>query len=351
MLKGETNMSQEEILDEKYEMDSPDSGNETIAAKSIKAKGKVTDTQMADSKSSMMNGMMSAMAAMPKEQVANMFDQVMAQFGHWADNIPDDAAAKNAATIAAKPSAASGSMKEDVAEMFAGEELSEEFKEKATVLFEAAVNAKVTTVTQELEEQFEEALNEELSYFTEEVTDKLDNYLNYVVENWMVENEVAIESTLKNEINEEFIQGLKGLFEQNYIEMPEDKVDIVEELAEKVEHLENRLNDSINENAELKNVLSESVKKQVIDDVSSDLSLMQQDKFLSFAEGIEFDGDVDEYGKKLEIIKENYFGTQKQQVSSNLEEEVFEEETELNESYVHPSMQKYVNALQRTVKK
>jgi len=100
MLKGETNMSQEEILDEKYEMDSPDSGNETIAAKSIKAKGKVTDTQMADSKSSMMNGMMSAMAAMPKEQVANMFDQVMAQFGHWADNIPDDTAAKNAATIA-----------------------------------------------------------------------------------------------------------------------------------------------------------------------------------------------------------------------------------------------------------
>tara|TARA_R110000851_G_scaffold141324_2_gene279207 strand:- start:40631 stop:41674 length:1044 start_codon:yes stop_codon:yes gene_type:complete len=346
MLKGETNMSQEEVLDEKHDTGSL---NPTLAGKTIEAKGQLTDTKLVDSKSSMMDGMMSMMASMPKDKVSSMFDQVMAQFGHWADSIPDDAAAKNAATIAAKPSA--GSMKEDITEMFSGEDLSEEFKEKATVLFEAAVNAKVTTVTQELEEQFEESLTEELSYFTEEVSDKLDSYLDYVVENWMVENEVAIESTLRNEVNEDFIHGLKGLFEDNYIEMPEDKVDIVEGLAEKVEHLEDRLNDSINENTELKNVLSESVKNQAIDDVSSDLTLTQQDKFLSFAEGIEFDGDVEEYRKKLDIIKENYFGNQTKFSSSNLEEEVLEEEdTTLNESSVHPSMQKYVSALQRSVK-
>lgn len=348
-------MSKEKLLDEKYEMDSPDSGNKTLAARSIEAKGKLTDTQMADSsasKSSMMNSMMDMMSKMPKDEAINMFDKVMAQFGHWADAIPDDAAAKNVSTITAKPSAASGSMKEDVADMFAGEELSEEFKEKATVLFEAAVNAKVSKKNQELEEEFEQRLNEELSYLTENITDKLDSYLDYAVENWMAENEVAIESTLRNEINEEFINGLKTLFEENYIEVPENKIDVVETLTNKVETLENRLDESINENKELKNVLLESVKKQLIDDISSDLSLTQKDKFLSLAEGIEFYGDVDEFGKKLEIIKENYFTSNVSRNSSNLEEETFEgdEFETLNEEYVDPSIKRYLNALQRTVK-
>ena len=332
-----------EDLDETIEVSEEKSIEETTAAaKSVEPKG---------SKSEVMKVATGLIAGMSPEDL-NGFQKMMAQFGPNKDyGVPDGASAKNAATIETHPSAA-GAMKEDIEAMFKGEELTEEFKEKASTLFEAAVAAKVTIETARLEEEYQNTLKEELELFTEEVTDKLDTYLDYVVENWMKENEVAIESTLRNEIAEEFVEDLKGLFEKNYMNVPEEKIDVIEQLALKVENLESTLHETISENKELKNALVESHLVDIIENVSSELTLSQKEKFLPFAEGVKFDGDFDEYTKKLEIVKENYFGSDKT-VSSNIVEETYEGEDTLTEnvSYSDPAIERYARALQRTVKR
>lgn len=327
-----------------------DKENGTLAAASLKPAAKAVDDPK--SKMQMMSDMMSVMGGMSKSDLVNFFNQSMAQIGHEADKIPSGAASKNAASIKMKPSAASSSMKEDIDEMFSGEELTEEFKEKATVIFEAAVNAKVMTEVARLEEEFETKLNEEVAVFAEEVTEKLDTYLDYVVENWMSENEVAIESSLRNEIAEQFIDGLKNLFVENYMSVPEEKVDVIEDLTDKITELETKLDESISENRDLKGVLTESLKKEILNDMSSDLSLTQKDKFATLSEGVEFDGDFDDYTKKLEIIKENYFKVEQTVYSSNIEEETFELEEETHKPISSdPNVDRYVKALQRTVKR
>lgn len=334
----------EDLVDETLEVSEDESVEEAVtdAAASIEPKGSKTEVMAVATK--MISGM--------SGEDLNGFQKMMAQFGPNKDfGVPEGAAGKNAASISTKPSAASA-MKEDIEAMFNGEELSEEFKTKATTLFEAAVNAKVTIEQTRLEEEYQNMLREELELFTEEVTEKLDTYLDYVVENWMKENEVAIESTLRNEISEEFIEDLRGLFEKNYMNIPEEKVDVIEQLASKVEELESTLHESISENKELKNALVDSYKEKIIEDVSSDLTLSQKEKFMPFAEGVEFDGDFDEYVQKLEIVKENYFNSSKT-VSSNIEEETYEGEDTLTEnvSYSDPAIERYARALQRTVKR
>ena len=320
----------------------------TAAAKSIEPKG----SKAKGSKAEVMKVAMNMISGMTPEEL-NGFQAMMGQFGPNADlGVPDGAAAKNAASINAKPSFA-GAMKEDIEAMFNGEELTEEFKEKATTLFEAAVSAKVSVEVARLEEEYTNTLKEELTLFSEEVTDKLDTYLDYVVENWMTENEVAIESTLRNEISEQFIDDLKGLFEKNYMNVPEEKVDVIEELSSKVEQLESKLDQSIVENKELKNALVESTLEDIIDEVTNDLTVSQKEKFASFAEGVEFSGDFNEYSKKLEIIKENYFIKENSKYSSNITEEFYDGEETVSESvtYTDPLVNSYVRALERTVKK
>jgi hypothetical protein len=243
------------------------------------------------------------------------------------------------------------SVKEDIDSMFVGEELSEEFKEKASTLFEAAINAKLTAEIVRIEEEYEELLREEMEEFAEDLTSKLDTYLDYAVENWMTENEVAIESTLRNEISEQFIDDLKNLFSENYMNIPEEKVNVIEQLTDKIEALETRLDETITENHELKGAIAESTKKDVIDFVASELTLTQKEKFLPFAEGIEFDGNVETYQRKLEIVKENYFNNTPIH-QTNLEEETFEGEISSPSTVsMDPSIARYVTALQKTVKK
>jgi hypothetical protein len=166
----------------------------------------------------------------------------------------------------------------------------------------------------------------------------------------MQENEVAIESALRNEIMEEFIGGLKGLFAEHYIDMPEEKINVVEELAAKVERLEAALDETINENAELKVAILESARQETVDEIAEGLTLTQSEKFLSLAEGVSFDGDLGVYKKKLSVVKENYFPATKPQ-SSNIEEETFEGEIGEKIVSVDPQVNKYVQAISRTVKK
>lgn len=307
----------------------------------------------------MISQVTSAMSGMPKSDMINFFNQVMGQFGPGKDYGIGDKSGHNQDSIdmktgkgpKTKDAMPKLNVKEDIDGMFDGEDLSEEFKEKASTLFEAALNARVTAEVVRIEEELENTLKEQMESFAAEVTDKLDTYLDYVVENWMAENEVAIESTLRNEISEQFIEDLKNLFAENYMNVPEEKVNVIEKLTDKIEALETRLDETITENHELKGVLTESTKKDLIDLVSSDLTLTQQEKFLSFAEGIEFDGDVDTYQRKLEIIKENYFSTATVP-QTNLEEETYEgEETSTRTVSMDPSIARYVSALNKTVKR
>lgn len=331
---------------------------ETTAAASLKTHGVA-------GKADAMAHLLGHMNSMSKGEAIDFFQKVMAQFGPGKDYGVSDKSGSNQATLDMKPSHAVASKgpktadgmprldsknhwAEDVQDMFNGEDLTEDFKEKATVLFDAAVSARVIAEQARLQEEFEAALEEQVGMIADELSTKLDAYLNYTVENWMSENEVAIESTLRNEIMEEFIDGLKGLFSEHYINVPESKIDVLEALAAKVDALETKLDEAITENVELRNTLAEDAKIDVFNELASDLALTQQEKFAALAEGIEFDGDLETYARKLEIIKENYFETASTH-TSNINEETFEGDVGAVVN-VDPIVNRYVQAIARTVK-
>jgi len=343
---------------------------DTMAASSLKpAARSIADAKaLSSSKVSMMTNMMHMMNGMGKDDMVDFFDKVISLYGPNKEYGVGNNEAKNEASIRMKPSHAVSSkgasvnmpmpklnVKEDVEEMFDGQDLSEEFKEKASTLFEAAISARLIAESARLEEEYEAKFVEELYTFTEEVTNKLDTYLDYVVENWMTENEVAIESSLRNELAEEFMDGLKNLFAEHYIDVPQQKVDVLEALADKVNALETKLDETITENTELKGFVLENHKNEILEEISSDLALTQQEKFAALVEGIEFDGDLNTYAKKLMIVKENYFNKKTTSYSSNIEEETFEGDIEtINGSgsgFVDPQVNRYVQAIAKTVKK
>ena len=194
----------------------------------------------------------------------------------------------------------------DVEALVDGEELSEEFKEKAATIFEAAVKSKTREeVTRIIEEQ-QIAIAEEVNEYKEALAEKVDQYLDYVVEEWMKENELAIERGLKGEIAEDFISGLKQLFEDHYIDVPDEKYDVLEAQSEKIAELEEQLNNIMEQNIEMKGVNSELVREQVIAEVASDLTVTEIEKFASLVEDVEFTSE-DSYRSKLDTLKESYF--------------------------------------------
>lgn len=199
-------------------------------------------------------------------------------------------------------------MSEHVEALLAGEELSEEFKEKAKTIFEAAVKQKVAEEIAILEEAFAETLEEEVSKINEELSTNIDDYLNYVVEQWTAENEVAIEASLRSELTEEFISGLRNLFAEHYIDIPEDKVNVIEEMGNKVSELEEKLNEEIERNVALSKLLNESYTNEILFNACDGLTDTQAEKLKSLAEGIEY-SDINEYSQKISVLKENYFST------------------------------------------
>lgn len=329
---------------------------ESVAASTLKPGSRPAENPK--SKIEAITSVLGAMHSMRKDDLTKWYEQAMALIGKEADSLPAGATADaNQGSIDMKTGKGPKtrdpmpklSVKEDVEEMFVGEDLSEEFKEKASTLFEAAVNARVTVELAKLEEEFEQKLDEELSAAVESIEKGLDSYLDYVVEKWMEDNQVAIESSLRNEIMEEFIDGLKGLFAEHYIDVPEEKVDVLEALTQKVEQLEESLSEVIEENAELKGLVTESQKQEVLSDMAEGLTMTQAEKFFALAEGIEFDGDLETYTKKLSLVKENYFV--KSTAKTNLEEETFEVDAPTTVSSADPMVNRYVQAISRTVKK
>ena len=239
-------------------------------------------------------------------------------------------------------------VKEDMDALVSGEDLSEEFKTKASTIFEAAVSAKVISEVNQRVDELETNYNIEMSEAKEEhlstVTEKVDGYLNYVTEEWMKENELAVEKGIRSELVEDFMTGLKNLFTEHYIDIPEEKVDLVDDLFEKVEELEQKLDESINTSVDVKKELADYKKSETLREVSENLADTEKEKLGKLAEGIDFE-DKTQYSEKLEVIKENYFP--KQQSETITEElENTEEEQDISES-VDPVMSKYASALTR----
>jgi hypothetical protein len=253
-------------------------------------------------------------------------------------------------TFMKNPGATFQNYGEDIEAMLAGENLSEEFKEKATTIFEAAVNSRVTAIVEEVENelatQFEAAVEE----VKEELAEKIDSYLNYMVEEWINENELAIEQGLRAEIVEDFITGLRNLFVEHYIDIPEDKVDIVTELTNRVEELEESLNEQINSAVALKQEVNEHKKFEAIYDACDGLTQTQVEKMKSLAEGVEFTTE-EEFAAKLETLKESYFKTSvKAADNSALDDEVLIEEEKRPSGVVDPTIEQYAKTISQTLK-
>jgi hypothetical protein len=198
-------------------------------------------------------------------------------------------------------------------------DLSEEFKEKAATIFETAVRTRIQEQTKILQAQYEQKLSTEKETVKEAMVEKVDSYLNYVVEEWMKENELAVERGIRTEIAEDFITGLKGLFKEHYIEVPEEKYNVLDDLTNQVKDLESKLNEQIEKNVNLSKVVSESEKTTLINDVSADLAETEKEKFAKMAENVEFDS-APKFKEKLETVKESYFPKSKIEEATSTDE-------------------------------
>jgi AcrR family transcriptional regulator len=244
-------------------------------------------------------------------------------------------------------------LSDDVDALLAGENLSEEFKTKATTIFEAAVTARVNALAEQIEEKLNEQFEESVEQVKEELAQKLDDYLNYMVQEWVEENQIAIERGLRAEIVENFIDGLKDLFTEHYIDIPEEKVDIVEELSDMVTELEEELNETLVSNIELNKQLNEHRKSEAIYAVCEGLTQTQVEKLVSLAEGVEFTTE-EEFADKLEMIKESYFPTSIKVADKQefLDESVhMEDEQPEQQKFADPEMEIYARTISKSVKK
>jgi len=244
-------------------------------------------------------------------------------------------------------------IEEDVQALLHGEDLSEEFQEKAKTIFEAAIRSKVATIKEQLKEQiqtdYENALVEQVQEIKNELTERVDSYLEYVADEWMSENQLAVERGIKSEISENILIGMKNLFEENYVSIPEDKYDVLESMVDKLDEMEGKLNEQIEKNVALNRRLAESVADVIFAEVTEGLALSQKDKLASLAENVEFDGE-ENYREKLVTLRESYFprnaGTQRD-TSENLSEE--SQVTE--QAQVSNVMENYLQVLSRVAKK
>ena len=199
-------------------------------------------------------------------------------------------------------------VEEDINALIAGEELSEEFQDKARTIFEAAIKSKVAEITETVKSEYEANLVEEVKIIKEELTDRLDSYLEYVADEWVAENQLQVEHGLKTEMTESFLEGMKKLFEDHYVTIPEEKYDVIESMVDKLDDMESKLNEQIEKNVALNSRLAESTADVIFADVTEGLAQTQRDKLATLAENVEFESE-NGYREKLETLKESYFPT------------------------------------------
>ena len=238
---------------------------------------------------------------------------------------------------------------DDINALVAGEDLSEEFQEKAKTIFEAAINSKVAKIEEALEADHVKALTEEVAEFKNELTERVDSYLEYVASEWMQENQLAVDQGLKGELSESFMTGLKGLFEEHYVSVPEDKYDVLESMVNKLDEMEEKLNEQIDKNVSLNKRLAESTSDGILSEVSEGLAVTQKDKLASLAESVEFETEND-YREKLVTLRNSYFPT-KQVTSTQSDSSDFITEENGQEVQATGHMANYLSTLQRVAKK
>ena len=300
------------------------------------------EMDMPKTKDAMITAMNHSMKKMKKKELEATYKMTM---GMHSDKSDDEMEMEglNKAKEAIEKRLATINVAEDVDALVQGEDLSEDFQKKAATIFEAAVKSKVRSEVERIEEEKTQEISEEIETFKTELAEKVDGYLDYVVKEWMTENELAIERGLKGEIAEDFIGGLKTLFEEHYIDVPDEKYDILESQAEKIEELEGKLNETINKLTEKNKVENSLVKEQVIAKVSQDLAETQTEKFASLVEDVEFT-DEKSFEEKLNTLKENYFPKSVPSENSTLVEENHEETKEID---VSGAMAAYMSAIKR----
>ena len=236
-------------------------------------------------------------------------------------------------------------IEDDVNALLGGEELSEEFKERAKTIFEAALNSKIKEIQDTLEIQYEQKLNEEKEELKVSLQERVDSYLEYVAEEWMTENQLAIEHGLKTEMTESFLSGMKSLFEEHYVTIPEDKYDVLESMVEKLDDMETKLNEQIDKNIGLNKRLGESVATGILESVSDGLAATQKEKLASLAESVEFESE-EKYREKLEVLKESYFARTTNESAKEISKaQTLSEGVDSTPAPVSTGMDAYLNAL------
>tara|TARA_B100000287_G_scaffold425476_1_gene471845 strand:- start:1701 stop:2987 length:1287 start_codon:yes stop_codon:yes gene_type:complete len=323
-------------------------GSGTAMANPVKGKAKNADNaeamasvkeDMPKTKAGMMAAVYEKLGKLKKDQISSNYESILASLDLdlKEENEEQDV----------KPL----DVKDDIEALTEGEELSDEFKSKASTIFEAAVQAKVNAVVvekeQELEEQMKAQLAEEIDEYKEEIVNKVDSYLNYVSEEWVKENKLAIEKGIRTELTEGFLVGLKNLFTEHYITIPEEKVDVVDDLFTKVEDLEKQLNEQIAKNVETQQELTAFKKEKVLNGLTKDLTETQKEKVEALAENVEAE-TAEDFEEKVEVLKENYFPPEQAKVEKDDVETSVEDEAK--PEVIAEGMEKYMSAISRHVR-
>ena len=249
------------------------------------------------------------------EEGEEIVDEVVSEEEATDEEVVEE---EDEATYAEAPQLTEIDIEEDVNALLGGEDLSEEFKEKARTIFEAALKSKIAEATEVLESQYAERLEEGVAEARAELAERVDSYLEYVSDEWFTENALVIEHALKTEMTESFLSGMKSLFEEHYVQIPEEKYDVLESMVDKLDDMETKLNEQIEKNIALNSRLSESVADGVLDEVSEGLAQTQKEKLASLAESVEFESE-EAYREKLNTLKESYFNSKKESAAAKTE--------------------------------
>ena len=282
------------------------------------------------------------------EEEETTTDEVVAEEETATEDVVAEEETTEEEVVAEAPDFTEIDIEDDVNALVAGEELSEDFKAKAKTILETAVRGQVTQIKESLEAGYETKLLEEVEEIKGALNDRVDSYLEYVSEEWFTENQLAVENGLKEELSESFMTGLKSLFEEHYVSIPEDKYDVLQSMVEKLYDMESKLNEQIERNVTLNKRLAESTSDVILADVSEGLAATQKEKLASLAESVEFESET-EYRDKLETLKESYFPTTKSAPATAKTETLSEGVAPAPESYSN-SMASYLSALSSTSK-
>ena len=357
--KGSNSKLKQQPHDMQKNMDGPSasapkasSGDKSYKAEEAEVEEEVEEIQeMPKLKSEILAGLVDHMKGLKKEDLANLYGKtVLGEEDEEEEEEDEDEEEEMESKKVAKESidqvVDSLDVSDDVNALVDGEELSEEFKTKAATIFETAVKSKVRAELERIQEDNDKVMEDMAESTMNDLVEKVDDYMNYVVEQWMEDNQLAIERGLKGEIAEDFISGLKNLFEDHYIDVPDEKYDILEANLTKIEELEEKLNKQIEENVQLRKAKGELVKESLIADVANGMTDTETEKFQSLVEDVEF-SDEDSYKEKLQTIKESYFGATEVKTGEVLTEEGTTE-TPVDFS---DTMSKYMTAIGKDAKR